>query len=70
MDEATKQQILEKAKSWWREELAKSHEKNTLKLTSVKEFSINPFLWLYLANYFGATTSRKHWLKYWCIPEY
>ena len=69
MDEATKQQILEKAKSWWREELAKSHKKNTLKLTSVKEFSINPFLWLYLANYFGGNNKPETLAKVLVYPR-
>lgn len=51
MDESTKQEILEKAKTWWRDCLAASHKQNTLKLKSVKEFSPNPFLWSYLAYY-------------------
>lgn len=51
MDEKAKQEILEKAKTWWREELATAHERNTLKLTKVEEFSLNPFLWTYLAYY-------------------
>lgn len=52
MDSGTKREILEKIKQWWRDELVRRHEENTIKLTRVKAFSINPFLWLYLANYF------------------
>ena len=34
-----------------REELVRAHKANTLKLASLKEFNINPFLWAYLAYY-------------------
>ena len=46
-----KAEILEKAKEWWREEFALAHKKNTLKLSSLKKFDINPFTWSYLAYF-------------------
>ncbi len=49
MDEATKKDILERAKSWMRDELIPAHKVNTLKLASLDEFNINPFIWPYLA---------------------
>ena len=51
MDEATKKEILEKAKTWMREELIPAHKANTLKLASLKEFNVNPFLWPYLSYF-------------------
>jgi type II restriction endonuclease EcoO109I-like protein len=59
MDENTKQEILEKAKAWMREELVPAHKENTLKLTSVNEFTINPFLWKYLANFKEGNSDYK-----------
>lgn len=51
MEEQTKHEILEKAKMWLLTELIPAHRANTLKLASVKEFNINPFLWPYLAYF-------------------
>jgi len=51
MDETTKAEILEKAKNYFRKNLAEAHKKNTIKLKSVKEFTPNPFLWSYLAYF-------------------
>ena len=59
MTNAEKQTILEKAKAWWSDVLVEAHKKNTLKLTDVGEFSINPFLWSYLANYFAGKQDAK-----------
>lgn len=44
-------EIINKAKKFFREEIAKSHEKNTLKLKSLKAFNLNPFLDKYKANF-------------------
>lgn len=51
MNEVDKQKILEDFKAWWRDELAVSHKNNTVKLTDSSEFTINPFLWSYLAYF-------------------
>jgi hypothetical protein len=49
LSKKVKKEILNKAKDWWKNELAEAHKKNTLKLTSLDKFDINPFLWTYLA---------------------
>jgi hypothetical protein len=51
MDEQTKKDIMLSFQDWWRNELAVAHKANTVKLASVKKFTINPFLWSYLAYY-------------------
>lgn len=51
MTEAQKQDILEKAKVFFRDRVAKNHKANTLKLKSLSNFNINPFTHKYLANF-------------------
>lgn len=51
LDEKEKNQILEKAKKFFRDTIAESHKKNTEKLVKLSEFKINPFLITYLSNY-------------------
>ena len=46
-----KELILQKAKVWFKESIAKNHIKNTKKLSNIKEFNINPFLLTYLSNF-------------------
>lgn len=43
--------IIEKAKDFFRNEIAPSHVANTKKLTKLKEFNLNPFLDKYKASY-------------------
>jgi hypothetical protein len=45
------EQIIEKAKSFFREIIAANHVKNTKKLENMKEFKVNPFTHKYLANF-------------------
>lgn len=45
------QELLDKAKKWFKETIAKNHSSNTQKLTDPCEFKINPFLVSYLANF-------------------
>ncbi|MBE9226921.1 hypothetical protein IQ264_15950 [Phormidium sp. LEGE 05292] len=42
--------ILDKLKAFFIDEIINNHRKNTLKLKSLQEFKINPFLWFYLAK--------------------
>jgi Type II restriction endonuclease EcoO109I len=51
MDNQKKQEILTKAQDWFRDTIGKNHIINTKKLSNPKEFNINPFLALYLANF-------------------
>lgn len=58
--ETTKEEIIENAKEFFRERIAKSHMANTEKLTSLKKFNVNPFLNKYLANFLtGNDDSRS-----------
>ena len=58
MNHQEKEVIIERAKEWMRSNLISSHIKNTEKLT-LDNFSINPFLWPYLSNFYkGETNSR------------
>ncbi|CAM3178376.1 PmeII family type II restriction endonuclease [Sporolactobacillus spathodeae] len=43
--------IIKKAKIFFKETIAKNHVKNTTKLKNINNFNINPFLNKYLANY-------------------
>lgn len=53
-----KLEILEKAKTFFRDRVAKNHKANTLKLQSLSDFKINPFTHKYLANFaFGDSSS-------------
>ena len=69
MDENIKIEILEKAKAWWRDSLADSHKKNTLKLKSVKEFAPNPFLWSYLAYFLEGKNDAESIAKVLIYPR-
>ena len=42
-----------------RSSLISSHIRNTEKLSSLKEFKINPFLWPYLANFYKGNTDYR-----------
>lgn len=44
-------EIIERAKEFFREEIATSHFENTKKLTELKQFNINPFLIKYKASF-------------------
>lgn len=58
--ETTKEDIIENAKEFFRERIAKSHMNNTKKLTSLNQFNVNPFLNKYLANFLtGNDDSRS-----------
>ena len=45
------QEILNKAKVFFKETIAENHVKNTKKLKNITEFNINPFLNKYLSNF-------------------
>lgn len=51
MNKRQKQDLLLKTKTWFREVIAINHVENTKKLADVREFNINPFLTIYLANF-------------------
>lgn len=60
MNEQEKQEILEKAKKFFKDIIVKNHIKNTKKLKKLKEFNVNPFLDKYLATFvFGGISSEN-----------
>jgi len=54
-----KKEILTKAKEWFNDSFAKSHIKNTEKLVNPKEFNINHFTAVYLANFLTGNSSPE-----------
>lgn len=59
ISEAEKQQILLKAKQFFRDKVATNHIKNTEKCEDPSEFNINPFLSAYLAKFLCGDTSSE-----------
>ena len=64
-----KEEILEKAKDWFRNTIAQNHIKNTEKLVNPKEFNINPFLAVYLANFLTGNSSAESIAKVLLLPR-
>lgn len=54
-----KDEIIQKWKIFFRNEIAENHRKNTLKLEHLKEFNLNPFLDNYKANFLLGDSSPK-----------
>ena len=69
MDKTQKQEIIENFKKWWRDDLATAHKQNTLKLVNLNEFTINPFLWSYLAYYLEGKGDPKALAKVLIYPR-
>lgn len=60
MTEQQRQDILVKAKEFFKNTIAINHVKNTEKLKDISQFKVNPFLDKYLANYaFGDSSSTS-----------
>ncbi|HHT9706112.1 PmeII family type II restriction endonuclease [Legionella pneumophila serogroup 8] len=51
INDAQKDVILNSARDWFKDVIAKNHLKNTVKLAKPSSFNINPFLIKYLAQY-------------------
>ncbi|MEM7759051.1 MAG: PmeII family type II restriction endonuclease [Cyanobacteria bacterium P01_A01_bin.40] len=64
-----KDEILQKAKSWFRDIIAVNHIKNTKKLTNPNEFNINPFTAIYLANFLTGNSSKESIAKALIYPR-
>lgn len=63
-----KVQIIDKAKAFFREEIAKSHLQNTKKL-KLNSFNLNPFLDKYKANFLTGNASAKSIAKALVYPR-
>ncbi len=64
-----KQKILESAKQWFQETVATNHIVNTEKLTNPKEFNINPFTAVYLANFLTGNSKPESIAKALLFPR-
>jgi hypothetical protein len=62
-------EILKKAQTWFRDVLVENHIKNTAKLQNIKEFKINPFLIMYLANFLTGNSSAESIAKALIYPR-
>lgn len=69
LNTAQKQKILDAAKQWFRDRIAQNHIKNTEKLTDPKQFNINPFLTVYLANFLTGNSSPESIAKALLFPR-
>ncbi|MDH5434944.1 MAG: PmeII family type II restriction endonuclease [Gammaproteobacteria bacterium] len=64
-----KEEILEKAKNWFRETILPKHINNTKKLVNPNEFNINPFLTVYLANFLTGNSEPESLAKALLLPR-
>ncbi|OFI07098.1 hypothetical protein CLOACE_05030 [Clostridium acetireducens DSM 10703] len=69
MTENEKQDILQKAKEFFKDIIVESHIRNTKKLFKLKEFNINPFLITYLANYLTGNNNPESIAKALIYPR-
>lgn len=69
MDDKEKREILARARAWIKDELIKAHAENTLKLDNLSEFTINPFLWNYLAYFLEGNNSYNSLAKVLVYPR-
>lgn len=63
MREEDRQEILEKAKIFFKNKVAYNHFKNTEKLKDINEFNINPFTHKYLSNFAFGDNSPESMAK-------
>lgn len=69
MDKAHKDDILEKAKIFFKGVIMQKHVNNTLKLNVINEFNLNPFLYTYLANYLTGNSEPESITKALIYPR-
>ena len=69
MNEKDRREILEKAKTFFRERIAKNHFSNTEKACKLKDYTFNPFLSKYLANFLTGNDDPKSVAKALLYPR-
>lgn len=69
MNAAEKEKILSKFKIWFKDGLIESHKANTIRLTSLDAFNINPFLLHYLSNFLEGNSDPKSLAKVLIYPR-
>jgi hypothetical protein len=63
------QAVLDAAKIWFEEKIIASHLKNTLKLSDINEFNINPFTVWYLAKFVDNEVTARSIAKALILPR-
>lgn len=70
MNENQREQILESAKNFFREEIVQSHIENACERASkLSEYNINPFLFKYLANFLTGNDNSESIAKALVLPR-
>lgn len=70
MNESQREQILESAKNFFREEIVQSHIEGACKRASkLSEYNINPFLFKYLANFLTGNDSSESIARALVLPR-
>jgi hypothetical protein len=69
MTEQERLGLIEQFKIFFKDSLAINHKRNTLKLTDIKQFQINPFLLYYLASYLEGNTDPESLAKALVYPR-
>lgn len=69
MDDKQKQEVLEKAKIWWKESIVVNHIAATEKLIDPDEFNINPFAVVHLANFLTGNSEPESIAKALLYPR-
>jgi len=69
MTNAEKNEILVKAKEWFKDSVGVNHIKNTKKLSRLKEFKVNPFTFIYLSNFLTGDSSARSIAKALIYPR-
>lgn len=70
MDNKHRKQILENAKSFFREEIVQNHiDKACKKASHLSEYNVNPFLFKYLANFLTGNDSPESIAKALVLPR-
>jgi hypothetical protein len=69
MEEVEKKEIINKARHFFKTEIAENHIINTKKLHDLKEFNLNPFLIEYLANFLTGNSDPKSIAKALIYPR-
>ena len=69
MTEQERQEILTKAKNFFRTRIAENHKRNTERLSNINQFNINPFTHKYLAQFAFGNSSPESMAKALVYPR-
>jgi hypothetical protein len=69
MSQATKDKLIENAKTWFRDELAVAHLAQVRKLKNLNEFKSNPFLLTYLSNFLNGNSEYESLARTLILPR-